>query len=187
MDINNENNYNKIISERLIQILNYSNLEIKGIAALTDRSIDIFYAVLAQRRPLSQELAKAIGDALDFDGMIIFNINIQIPTSIKTSPSLLAFRKENISNHNYFTDSWSADKDSSFIKDKLVYSGYFSEPRYAWEVNDTLKNLGRKLDSDLLSKQLKYLVTKEIIKSKRAPIKLKNGGFGKRMVDVYYL
>lgn len=179
--------YNKLISERLIEILRYSNLEIKGIAALTKRSIDIFYSVLSERRPLSKDLAKVIGDSLDFDGMIIFNINTAIPNTIKTSQNLSKFREKNINNKDYFTDTWSENKDSTFIKNKLIYTGYFSEPRYAWEVNNKLLTLGRKIDSDLLAKQLKYFVTKNILKSKKARIKLKSGDFGKRIVDVYFI
>jgi len=187
MDNKSDKDYNKKISERIVQILDFAGLEIKGIAAMTGKSIDIFYAVISGRRSLSNDLAKIIGDSLDFDGNIIFNLNTTIPTSIKNSKNLSQFRQDNINNKEFFLDTWSKDKDSNFIKRKLIYSEYFSEPRYAWEVNERLVELGRDLDSDLLSKQLKYFVRKGIIKSKRSPIKLKGGGYGKREVDVYYI
>jgi len=187
MDIKSEANYDNKISERLQLILKYALLEMKGIAALTGRSPDIFYAVLSGRRSLTSDLASRIGRSLDFDGNIIFNINSSIPTSIKHSPNLQKFRSDNINNKEFFIDTWHQNKDSTFIKSNLIYRGYFSEPRYAWEVSKRLKELGKIINSDLLSKQLKYFVTKGVLQSKRAPIKLKGGGFGDRLVDVYFV
>lgn len=186
MNNNSDLNYNKKISERILRILDLTGLEIKGIAALTGKSIDIFYAVISCRRPLSQDLARVIGKSLNFDGSIIFDMNTPIPMTIKNSSNLLQFRQEHINNKDFFINTWTNDKDSAFIKKHLIYSGYFSTPRYAWEVNRKLERLGRKLDSDLLSKQLKYFVKKEILESKKAALKLKKGGFGKRMVDLYW-
>src|SRR5699024_4824724 len=156
MNNNSDLNYNKKISERIVYILDLTELEIKGIAAITGKSIDIFYAVISCRRPLSQDLARVIGKSLNFDGSIIFDINTPIPGAIKKSSNLLQFRRDHINNKDFFIDTWTNDKDSVFIKKHLIYTGYFSTPRYAWEVNRKLEHLGRKLDSDLLSKQLKY-------------------------------
>jgi len=186
MDNENQHLYNKKISERILLVLQYAGLELKGIATLTGKSIDIFYAIISGRRRLTNQLATLIGQALDFDGSIIFNINSPIPQSIKQSINLQKFKKENHNNKEFFIDTWADNKDSTFIKTHLIYPGYFSEPRYAWEVSQKLETLGRKINSDLLSKQLKYFVTKDILKSKRAPIKLKSGGYGNRKVVVYY-
>ncbi|MNH31903.1 hypothetical protein D3C79_923080 [compost metagenome] len=41
--------------------------------------------------------------------------------------------------------------------------------------------------NDQLSKALRYSVKKGVIKSAKKPIKLKNGGVGKRLVDVYWV
>lgn len=183
----NEKSYNKIISKRIIQILHYSNLEIKGIATITDKSIDIFYAIINLRKKLSPELARAIGKALDFDGSIIFNINIDIPHTISESQNLKKFRDENINNIEYFSDLWSANKDSTFIKRELIYNGFFSEQRYTWEISDELRFLKREISPDLLKSQLKYLVSKNELKSKLAPLKKRNGSYGTRLVNVYYL
>lgn len=187
MSKENDKNYNKIISKRIVEILEYSKLEIKGIAAITGKSIDIFYAIINLRKKLTPELAKAIGRALDFDGNIIFNINIQIPPSIIDSIKLKEFRNANIMNKEFFSDIWSADKDSTFIKKNLVYRGFFSEERYTWEITDALSALNRDIDPDLLKSQLKYLVTKDLLKSKLARIKKRSGEYGNRMVHVYYL
>jgi len=182
----NKKEYNKILSERLKMILYLAGLEIKGIAAITNKSIDIYYAILSQRKPLTVELAFTIGEALDFDGKLIFNLNSPIPNSIKYSEKLRKFKFENFSNIEYFVNSWSDEKISNYIKRKLIDTDYFVQPKYAWEVNNKLADLGRKINSDLLSKHLKYLVTKGVLKSKRAPIKLKGGGFGLREVDIYF-
>ncbi|MCY4778814.1 hypothetical protein ORI89_04060 [Sphingobacterium sp. UT-1RO-CII-1] len=187
MDREANDNYNKTISERLLLILEYSQLEIKGIAVLTEKSIDIFYAVLSLRKPLSKDLANSIGKALDFDGSVIFNLNIKIPSSIRESTTLSQFKKENINNKQYFSDLWSKNKDSEFIKTNLIYKGYFSEPRYTWEISEALIELDRDIDPDLLKSYLKYFVKKDILKSKVAPIKKKNGEYGTRKVNIYYL
>lgn len=182
-----DQSYNKIISKRIVRILEYSKLEIKGIAALTGKSIDIFYAIINLRKRLSPELAKTIGETLDFDGSIIFNINVEIPPSIGNSMKLKTFRDANIMNKEFFSDLWSEDKDSTFIKKNLIYKGYFSENRYTWEISDALATVGRDIDPNLLKSHLKYLVAKELLKSKRAPIKKRNGEYGMRKVNVYYL
>ncbi|SJN47923.1 hypothetical protein [Sphingobacterium sp. JB170] len=178
--------YDKKISERILLILKYSSLEIKGIAALTNKSPDIFYAIITRRRRLSPKLASVIGEALDFDGNIIFNLNIPIPTTIKESQKLSTFKKANANNRFFFIDTWTKNKDSTFIREQLLDKGYFAYPRYAWEVNQQLLKLGKRLDSDLLTKQLKYLVEKGLLKSKKAPLKLKEGGYGSRSVTVYF-
>jgi len=182
----NKKEYNKVLSERLKIILFLAGLELKGIAAITNRSIDIFYAILSQRKPLTVELACVIGEALDFDGKLIFNLNSPIPSTIKNSEKLKKFKIENFSNREYFVNSWSDEKVSNYIKSKLIETDYFLQPKYAWEVNKKLADLGRNINSDLLSKHLKYLVTKGVLKSKRGPIKLKGGGFGLREVDIYF-
>lgn len=187
MGLINDNSYNKLISKRIIQILEYSKLEIKGIAAITDKSIDIFYAIINLRKKLTPKLAQAIGNALDFDGNIIFNFNIEIPPNISNSNNLKTFRKENIMNREFFSDLWTTDKDSEFIKNNLIYQGFFSEERYTWEVTKALSTMGREIDPDLVKSQLKYLATIDLLKKKLAPIKKTNDTYGSRKVYVYYL
>lgn len=170
----------------MYQILLITDLEIKGISALTGRSTAIFYAILACRRPLSKKLALLIGRSLDFDGMLIFNLNSAIPQFIKNSSSLAKFRQENSSNIEFFRQSWSVEKDSTFIHSQLIEKGYFLQLRFTWEINEKLEEMGRKIPSDLLNKQLKYFVEKRILQSMRLPIKLKHGQFGKRLVHAYY-
>lgn len=182
-----DENYNKKISERILRILDYSSLEIKGIAALTKKSIDIYYAIIAKRKKLTVNLAKTIGDSLDFDGMIIFDLNSPIPKSIKESPNLNKFRLDNINNIEYFKDKWTDNKDSTFIKKELIEKGFFNTYRYTWEINNELKKLGRNIKSDNLSKYLKYFLETEILDYKKKPIKLKNGKLGERIVFVYIL
>lgn len=178
--------FNKLIAKRIHQILFITELEIKGLAAITNRSTAIFYAVLSCKRPLSKKLALQIGNSLGFDGMLIFKLNTAIPAFIKNSACLAKFRQENSSNINYFRPSWSNEKDSTYIFTQLIEKGYFSELRFTWEITNKLVELGRNIPSDLLNKQLKYFVHKQILQSMRLPIKLKEGKFGKRLVHAYY-
>lgn len=127
---------------------------------LTGRSTDIFYVVISCRRKLKKDLAEIIGESIGFDGNSIFNMNAQIDPEIGNYHNLKKFRRENTNNKEYFTAPWSEGKDSVFIRKNLIYTGYFSQRRYAWEVNSKLDELGRKLNRDLLSKHLRYFVKK---------------------------
>lgn len=178
--------YDKNIAERIELIMQYTELEIAGLAELTGLSIDTIYAILSGRRKLSKKSAKLIGENLDFDGSIIFNLNTKIPTSIKKSIKLQNFRLNFKENKEYFSNTRLDRKTSYFIKLRLIDEGFFSSEKFTWEVNEECEKLGKSINSNLLNKQLKYFVTKGILKSKRAPIKLKSGGYGNREVDAYF-
>lgn len=186
MDRDKELAYNKKISEKILQVLEYADLEIKGIAVLTNKSIDIFYAVISGRRTLSKDLARTIGDALNFNGNELFNLNSPVPKTIKNSPNLQQFKKDNVNNINYFSSSWTAKKDSTFIKENLIDNNFFATPRYTWEVNVELKRLNKEIKNDHLSSYLQYFTETGILKKESRTIKLRDGSQGKRSAFVYY-
>ena len=187
MDLSDSSKYDKNIAQRIEAIMQYSGLEIAGLAQLTGLSIDTIYAILSGRRKLSKKSANLIGNSLDFDGNIIFNLNVKIPTNIAKSTKLQNFRSNFKENTEYFATTRLDRKSSYFIQVELIDKGFFISEKFTWEVSEECERLGRAINSNLLNKQLKYFVTKGILQSRRAPIKLKNGGYGKRIVDVYYL
>lgn len=186
MDWDKELAYNKKISERILQVLKYADLEVKGIAVLTNKSIDIFYAVISGRRALSKNLAFTIGKALNFNGNELFNLNLPVPKTIKNSPNLQQFKKDNINNIEYFISTWTAKKDSTFIKENLIDNNFFATPRYTWEVTVELERLNKKIKNDHLSSYLRHFAKIGILKKESRPIKLKNGEFGIRPASVYH-
>lgn len=187
MDSLHSSEYDKNIAQRIEVIMQYAELEIAGLAQLTGLSIDTIYAVLSGRRKLSKKSANLIGDSLDFDGNIIFNLNVKIPMIINKSQKLQNFRSNFKENKEYFATTRLDRKTSYFIQIELIDKGFFISEKFTWEVSEECERLDRPINSNLLNKQLKYFVTKGILQSKRAPIKLKNGGYGKRLVDVYYV
>jgi len=186
MKADDKNIYDKEISKRLALIIKYTNLEILGFAKLIGLSRDIIYSILTERRKLSNNVAKIIGVSLNFDGTIIFNLNLPIPETIKSAETLAIFKKANENNLNYFITEWNDKKISTIIKTKLVDTDFFEEEKYTWEVTDELKKYVKDLKPDLINKQLKYLTQINIIKSKKAPIKLRSNLYGERIVDVFW-
>lgn len=181
-----DDSYNKEISKRFALILNYTQLEILGGAKFFGLSVDIIYAILSGRRKLSNNIATLIGEKLNFDGSIIFNLNIPIPETIKISENLELFKKANKNNLNYFVSTWNDKKLSELIKNKLVSENFFNEPKYTWEVTNALKKYTPDINPDLVNKQLKYLAEIKIINRKKAFIKLRNNLYGTRQVDVFW-
>ena len=89
-------------------------------------------------------------------------------------------------NHEYFIDTKIDRRPSYFIEFEILNTNFFKEPKYVWEVNDICKELGKRLSSDKLKKHLGYFVKTNKLKSEKRPIKLRKGGFGERMVDVFW-
>lgn len=186
MDKINDDLYNKEISKRIALIIEYTNLEILGFAKFIDVSKDIIYSILSERRILSNKIAKTIGEKLNFDGHIIFNLNVLIPETIKSSEKLILFKKANKHNLNYFVSTWNDKKLSTIIKTKLINRLFFEEHKYTWEVTNELKKYVRDINPDLINKQLKYLAETGELKSDKALLKLRNGSYGVREVDIYF-
>lgn len=186
MKISEKEQYNISIQERLKTVQKYAELEIEGLAQLTGLSIDTFYSLYSGRRRLTLKTAQNIGYALNFDGSIIFDLNSPIPISIKTSENLKKFRKEYAYNVEFFSKSWSSRKLSKIIEIKLIEKGFFAIPRYTLEVKNALLILEETVNSDLLNKQLKYLVIRGLLKKRKARLKDKSGKELQREVYVYF-
>ncbi len=178
--------YNAEIRKRLRRVQNYAELEIVGFAQLTGLSIDTFYAIYSGRRRLTFKSAQIIGNALNFDGLIIFDLNSPLPVSIKTSENLKRFRKEYAYNVEFFSKTWSSTKLSKIIEESLIAKGFFSTPKYTSEVRKNLSSVGIEADNDLLNKQLKYLVIRGMLRKRKEKLKDKFGNVLNREVYIYY-
>lgn len=177
--------YKTIVAKRVKAIQLLSDLEIEGFAQITGLSKDIFYSIYSGRRRLTPETAKIIGQSLDFDGSIIFDLNTPIPVSIKNSINLKRFRREHAYNIEFFSKSWSEKKLAQIIKSKLIDKGFFASPKYTSDVKNELMSLGETVNSDLLNKQLKYFTVKGELRKYKTKLKNKFGEDLKREVYVY--
>lgn len=179
------NDYTDAIAERIRTIMQIAGLEILGISKLTGISDSHIYSLLNGRRNLTNEMAKIIGDSLEFDGMLIFKLNKEIP-SINKSLQLTKFKDLYKHNAEYFIDTKIDRKGSAFIEYELLLTSFFEEPRYTWEVQVECKRLKKNYTSNQANRYLKYLVVKKLLKSEKRKIKRRNETFGERMVDVFW-
>lgn len=181
--------YSIAIANRIITIMNITDLDIAGFAEFFDMSTSHIYGILNGSRVLSEAFAAKIGKKLGFDGSKIFNLNSTIPNSISKAEALIKFKKEHKDNPEYFLSSKTERSPDSFVTEILIKSECFTEGyKYLSEITDYCKKiLNREFIGDQLSKALMYAVQTDKLKSTKKPIKLKNGEYGTRLVNVYYL
>ncbi len=186
MDSANHPTYTQDVAERLRKIIELTGLEVPGFAAFIGLSESHVYSLLSARREIPTQFAQQLGEQLDFDGIRIFKLNQELPESIRTAPALRKFRKEHHHNKEYFITTKKERSLSHFLEEELLHTSLFEEPRYVWQVNDACREKNRKVDSDTLSKHLKYLVSKNLLKSAKKQIQRRDGSLGKRMVTVFF-
>lgn len=163
-----------------------SGLEIPGFAAFTTFSESYIYSLISKRRSLTIEASETIGVKFDSNWELLYNLGSNIEKTVKLSDSLKKFKLENKGNDDYFLSTRRNRKLSYFIEFEIIPTQLFDTPQYVWEVNEYCRNEGREIISDKLKKVLAYLVVKGKLKSQKRRIKLRNGEFGTRMVDVFY-
>lgn len=178
--------YSNAIAERIKTIMQIAGLEILGISKLTGISDSHIYSLLNGRRNLTDEVAKIIRHSLEFDGMLIFKLNKDVPSSIGKSLQLIRFKEVYKHNTEYFLDTKIDRKGSAFIEYELLPTPFFEEPRYTWEVQVECKLLKKNYTSNEVNRYLKYLVVRKLLKSEKRKITRRKGTFGERVVDVFW-
>lgn len=69
------------------------------------------------------------------------------------------------------------------LKSDCFKNGY----KYLSEIREYCENnLNKEFNNDQLSKALQYTVKQGLLKSEKKALKLKNGNYGVRQVDVYF-
>ncbi|WP_164121885.1 hypothetical protein [Sphingobacterium sp. xlx-130] len=184
---NQTNTYSQQMAIRLKQIMNHLDLTVAGFAAFINRDASHIYGILNVSRDFSDALAEHIGKLTGIKGATIKNINTEIPASISKCESIVEFRKNNKANPEYFLNTKTDRSINAFVSDVLVESKFLEIPRYLSEIEEFVASkYDKSFVKDKLSKALRYAVSKQTLKSEKKPIKLRNGDFGKRMVDVYW-
>lgn len=186
MQKGNDKVYKEKISQRVQGLMVAAGLEVPGFADYLTISDSHLYAILNGTRDLTEDVAEKIGAAFNLKGSQILRINYRIPKSIKKSKSLNNFCTENKDVESYFKSTRSERKDSYYIENDVFNSGLFDSPIYIWELKEYCKSAGKKYTSKRLSQILNYMVERKKLKSKKRPLKLRNGEYGKRRVDVFF-
>ncbi|MDR2284874.1 MAG: hypothetical protein LBE37_16790 [Sphingobacterium sp.] len=168
--------------------MNHLGLTVAGFAIFIDRETSHIYGILNVSRDFSDALAEHIGKLTGIKGATIKNINTDIPSSISKCDKIVEFRKSHKDNKEYFLNTKTDRSIDAFISDILVKANFLKTPRYLSEIEEFIASkYDKNFSKDKLSKALRYAVSKETLKSEKRTIKLQNGNFGKRLVDVYWI
>lgn len=163
-------------------------MTVAGFAEFIGRSPSHIYGILQSKRTFSHALADHIGKRIGITGTKILNLNISISQNISKVESVASFKEEYINVPEYFSDTKNDRSIDAFISEFLVESSFLKTPRYLNEIELFIKSKYNKtFIGDQLSKALRYSVRKGILISEKKLIRLTNGNFGKRQVDVYWV
>jgi len=178
--------YSKALGERIKILMEIAGLELAGMAEFTKISDSHLYSLINGTRNLTGKTAEKLANSFGLEGWMLLNLNYKIPQSIRKSTKLLEFYANFKNVPEYFAETIDARKASAYIEKKLLKSGFLSTPKFIWEINAECNAKGYRYSSKQLSQILTYLVNKGVINSEKRSIKLRNGKFGKRMVDVFW-
>lgn len=178
--------YSKALGERIKLLMEIAGLELAGIAEFTKISDSHLYSLINGMRNLTGKTAEKLANSFGLEGWMLLNLNHKIPHSIRKSTKLLEFYANFQNVPEYFSATIDTRKASSFIENKLLKSNFLLDPKFIWEISIECSSNGYKYSSKQLSQILTYLVHKKVIKSEKRKIKLRNGKFGNRMVDVFW-
>jgi len=177
-----------LVANRLCEIMNILGMTVAGFAEFIGRSPSHIYGILQSKRTFSHALADHIGKRIGITGTKILNLNISISQNISKVESVASFKEEYINVPEYFSDTKNDRSIDAFISEFLVESSFLKTPRYLNEIELFIKSKYNKtFIGDQLSKALRYSVRKGILISEKKLIRLTNGNFGKRQVDVYWV
>jgi len=179
-------NYSESISERILLIMKNSGLTIAGFSEITKVSESHIYALVNGNRELTGAIADKLGMPFNLKGWQLLKLDYKIPSNFNRSIVLINFKKEFNQNFEYFYKTKNSNKASYFIEYDFINSSLFDTPVFLWEIILELDRIGRLYASKDLSQILHYLVTKGKLKSEKHPMKLKGGGYGSRIVEVYF-
>lgn len=180
-------NYSALIGERILLIMQYSGLTIKGLEEITKVSDSHIYALLNGNKRITDSVAEKLSIPFNLKGAQLLNLDYEIPETIRKAPELIKFKKEYKGNIEYFNETKNNSKSSYFIEYGFLHDAIFDDPVYLWEIIEKLEQHYQKYYKNKdLSQILHYLVVKNKLTSEKRPLKLKTGGYGQRIVDVFF-
>lgn len=178
--------YSKVLSDRINELIRLSELETSGFAEYTGVSESHVYAILNGTRKLTRKTADKIAEGFNLKGLQLLNLDYKITSKNRNTQKLNKFYSEYKGVKDYFTNTKAERSAAYFFEHELLKTKLFTKAVSISEVRDVCKASGRNYESKKISQILKYLVKKNILKSKKKPIRLKSGKPGTRIVDVFY-
>ncbi|MGE9311078.1 helix-turn-helix transcriptional regulator [Niabella sp. CJ426] len=177
--------YTQFISTRLEELMKLAGLTVAGLARFINISEPYMHSLINGNRQLTAELANRAGSLFNIDGANILRPAYRLPKSAKKSKYLSNFYDENKNVTSYFSTHYE-QKPAFYIENELYHTDIFDSPIYIWELRDHCVANNKKYSSKQLSQILNYMVDRGLLKKKKRSIKLKNGSYGKRKVDVFF-
>ncbi len=178
--------YTQFISTRLEELMKLAGLTVAGLARFINISEPYMHSLINGNRQLTAELANRIGSLFNIDGANILRPGYRLPKNAKKSKYLSNFYDENKNVPSYFRSTHNEQKPSFYIENELYHTDIFDSPIYIWELRDYCNTNKKKYTSKQLSQILNYMVDRGLLKKKKSSLKLKNGSYGKRKVDVFF-
>jgi hypothetical protein len=179
---------NTSVRNRFKAIFNLADLTIAGFNQFTGISESHLYAILNGTRKLTKEVAQIVGNKLNFDGLDILILTSKIPKTFSKNDNLNNFKSEFKDNPEYFLSTQPLRKKSKDVENIINQTSIFDQPIYLADAREKINSYSilHQYSSNDLSKILNQLVKANKLSKKRDLKKLKNGKFGKRIVDVFF-
>lgn len=178
--------YSKALRERIKKLMMLSGLEIPGFADFIGLSESHVYAIVNGTREVTGEVCSKITKSFHLEEWQFFKLDHKLDKKVINGNKLNKFYDENKGVLSYFINTKEQRKPAYFIENVLLKTKLFDSPVYVSDVREACKEKGKEFESKRISQVLKYLVEKKKLRSKKKPIKLKDGKYGNRMVDVYF-
>lgn len=182
----NSSGYSKTQGERIQRLMKLSGLELIGFAEFTGVSESHIYAIINGRKELTEKTADKIAASFGLHGYQLLDSGFKLTKKLSNTPSLNKFYKENKRVHDYFINTRIDRKVAYFIEHEILTKKTFNNPFYVSDVRDACFESGKRYASKRVSQTLNYLVEMGKLKSKKAPMKLKDGTLGMRIIDVFF-
>jgi plasmid maintenance system antidote protein VapI len=172
-------------AEKIEYLMNLTGLEMIGFAEFVGISESHLYALINGTRKLTVGMAKKIALPFNIEWNILLDENNNITNKKISTVQLKKFYTENKGVRDYFVHTRRQRKVSYFIENEILVQQQFDTFFYVTDVRRACLDAGMNLESKRISQVLNYLVELGKLKRKRGRIILKNGSFGKRVVDIF--
>lgn len=150
----------KTLGSQIESLLEQSGISIIGLASAINMSVNHLRTI--KQGKASSISTKTAGKIADFFGIEIGDLFFSQPIilrNLEEISTIQAFYEENEKNPKFFEARKRENSVAYFLKNDLVPSGYFSEPREVYQVKEYAKEeFNKDFDSKEISRQLNRMV-----------------------------
>lgn len=145
------------------------------------------YALSNGTKSLTIDTAEKIANCLNLKGSQLLQVDYIIPGTIRKAPQVKNFYDTYKDNPEYFKETKSFRKTSAFIEEKIVPTGLFKKRVYVWEIKEACVKQGQYFTSKQVAQAVDYMAVIKKLNKETALLKKKNGEYGVREVQVYFI